>query len=135
MAHNVNLSNEYAQAQAAAGGALANGGFLRIYDGSQPATADTGITTQQMLAELKFSNPAGVAVDEVFTFNAITKEDSAPAAGAATWYRAFKVDGASPLRDGTVGITGSGSDIELDDVNIVLGAEVQITSLIWRVTK
>ena len=135
MAHNVNLSNKYAQAQAAAGGALADGGYLRLYDGAQPATADTGITTQQLLAELQFGSPAGVAVDEVFTFNAIAKESAAPASGIAAWYRAFKSDGTSPLRDGTVGITGSGSDIELNDVNIVVGAEVEITSLIWRVTK
>jgi hypothetical protein len=135
MAHNVNLSNEYAQAQAAAGGALANGGFLRIYDGAQPATADTGVATQRLLAELRFGIPAGVAIDEVFTFKAITKESSAPESGTATWYRAFKADGVSPLRDGSVGITGSGSDIELNEANIVVGAEVEITNLIWRVTK
>jgi hypothetical protein len=135
MGHNVNLSNEYAQAEAAAGGALANGGYLRIYDGAQPATADTAIGAQHLLAELRFGNPAGVAADEVFTFNAITGEDSALFDGTATWYRAFKSNGTSPLRDGTVGATGSGSDIELDNTGIVVGAEVYVDSLIWRVVK
>lgn len=135
MAHNVNLSDEYAQAQAAAGGALADDGYLRIYDGAQPATADTAIGAQHLLAELRFANPAGVAANEVFTFNAITGEDSALFDGTATWYRAFKSNGTSPIRDGTVGAIGSGSDIELDNTGIVVGAEVDITSLVWRVTK
>ena len=135
MAHNVNLSNEYAQAQAAAGGAMADGGYLRIYDGAQPATADTAVGSQHLLAELRFANPAGSAAAEVFTFNAITPEDSALFNGTATWYRAVKSDGTSPIRDGTVGATGSGSDIELDNTAIVVGAEVYVDSMVWRVTK
>jgi len=135
MAHNVNLSNEYAKAQATAGGALANGGFLRLYDGVQPGTANAAVTTQRMLAELQFGNPAGVAANEMFTFNPITQEDSAPLDGTPTWYRAFKANGTSPIRDGSVGSVGSGSDLELDNLGIVVGAEVAVDSLIWRVTK
>lgn len=135
MAHNVNLSNEYAKAQAAAGGALANGGFLRLYDGVQPGTANATITTQRMLAELRFGNPAGVASDEMFSFGSMINESSAPLNGTPTWYRAFKANGTSPIRDGSVGLVGSGSDLELDNIDFVVGAEIAVDSLVWRVTK
>jgi hypothetical protein len=135
MAHNVNLSLEYATAQAAAGGALADGGFLRYYDGAQPATADTPVSRQKMLAELRLGNPAGKALAGDFIFGEIESEKSARAAGEATWYRAFKADGRSPVRDGSIGATGSGSDIELDDTNITLGAEVRCDELKWRVPR
>lgn len=134
MPSRVSLSKEYARAQAAAGGALASGGFLRIYDGRQPSSIDEPITTQKLLAELRFGSPAGIAFAEEFVFASITPEDSAPDAGKAAWYRAFKSDGESPLRDGSVGEPGSRSDIEMD-TEIPIGAEVRVDSLIWRVPR
>jgi formylmethanofuran:tetrahydromethanopterin formyltransferase len=132
--HNVNLSLEYATAQAAAG-ALANGGYLRYYGGEQPATADTPVSRQKLLAELRIGSPAGKASAGDFIFAEIESEKSARAAGEATWYRVYKADGRSSVRDGSIGATGSGSDIELDDTNISLGAEVRCDELKWRVPR
>ena len=109
--------------------ALLNGGKLRIYDGAQPATPDTPITTQQLLAELTFGSPAfGAAVAGVATANAITKDSAADATGTAGWFRAL-TSGNAPVYDGEVGT--SGADLNLDTVAIQQNAEVSITSLTY----
>lgn len=51
MAKNTQLSNLAVNTEADALGALLNSGLLRIYDGTQPATADTAITTQVEIPE------------------------------------------------------------------------------------
>ena len=48
---------------------LLDNGYLRIYDGTQPATANTAIGSQVLLAELRFNaDAAPVAVNGVLTF-------------------------------------------------------------------
>src|SRR5439155_785437 len=68
--------------------ALLNGGTIRIYTAPQPATADTAITTQTLLASPTFGSPAfAAAVAGVSTANAITADPSASASGTANWAR------------------------------------------------
>ena len=134
MASNLKLSNDAANACADALSDLLDNGYIRIYDGAQPATADTAITTQVLLAELRFSATASpAAVGGVITFSAITKDSSANATGTATWFRLFSSDGSSVVFDGTVG--PSGSDINLSSVAISAGAEVSIGSWSHTVVK
>ena len=102
MALNPTLANVAANAQADAACALANTGWLRIYDGAQPANADTAVTSQNVLAELRFSATAfGAAVAGVAAANAIAADPSANATGTAAWFRVFKSDGATALWDGS----------------------------------
>ena len=64
MALNTQLSNSAVNTEADALGPQLNTGYLRIYDGTQPATADTAIGAQVLLAELRFNAtafPAAVA--------------------------------------------------------------------------
>lgn len=104
MALNTQLSNAAVNAEADALGALLNNGYLRVYSGSQPATADTAIGAQVLLAELRFSATAFPAASAgVLTANAITADSSADASGTAAWYRALKSDGTTVVMDGTVG--------------------------------
>jgi hypothetical protein len=120
-------SNEAANTACDAMAALANSGFLRIYDGTKPATADTAVTSQVLLAELTMNATAfGAAVAGVATANAVTQDASANNTGTATWFRVWKSNGTSPLWDGTVGI--SGTDLVLNSVAISSGAAVSITS-------
>ena len=57
---------------------LLDGGTVRIYDGRRPATVDTAITDQTLLAELAFSKPAfEAAVDGVAKARAIAPDQSA----------------------------------------------------------
>jgi hypothetical protein len=102
-------------------------GYLRIYDGSQPANADTAITSQVLLAELRFNATAAPAASNgVLTFNSFTPEDSAPATGTATWFRALKSDGTTVIMDGDV--STSGASLILSSVSITSGTEVAVTA-------
>jgi hypothetical protein len=87
MAHNPKLTNLGANSAADAVTALANSGFIKVYDGAQPATADTAITTQVLLATLTFGATAfGSAVAGVATANSITSDSAADATGTAAWF-------------------------------------------------
>ena len=134
MANNLKVSNTVVNGQADALSVLADNGYIRIYDGTQPANAETAISTQTLLAELRFNaDAAPSAVDGVLTFNAITQDSSANNTGTASWFRALKSDGSTVLFDGSVGITGS--DMNIATVSIVAGAVVGVTSFVYTVSK
>lgn len=134
MALSPKLANEGANAAADAACALCNNGFFDIYDGTQPATADTAITSQVKLAHLTFGATAfGAAVAGVATANAIGSDASADATGTATWFRAYKSNGTSPVFDGSVGT--SGCDLTLSSVSIVTGGAVSITGFTYTQAK
>lgn len=134
MATEPKFSNAAVNAKADALTALLNDGFLRIYDGTKPATADTAVGAQVLLAELRFNATAfGAAVAGVATANAITSDASANATGTATWFRALKSDGTSAMVDGTVGT--SGADLNLNSVAIQVGAQVSVTSFVYTESK
>jgi hypothetical protein len=99
---------------------------LKIYDGTQPANANTAITTQVLLAELTFTDPAApAAAAGVLTFSAIASDASANNSGTATWARLADSNG-NAVTDCDVGT--SGATINLNTVTIVAGAPVSMTS-------
>jgi hypothetical protein len=103
--------------------AVGASGFLRIYDGSRPASMGTATT---LLAELTLNSTfAPAASSGVLTLNAITSDTSANATGTATWFRLTTSGGAARV-DGNVGT--SGSDLNLNTTSIVSGATVAVTS-------
>jgi len=123
--------------QAAANGAcnsitaLLNSGFLEIYTGTQPATADTGLSGNTLLATLSYGSTAyGSASAGVATANAITS-GTAGNTGTATWFRNYKSDGTTAVWDGTVGT--SGCNLNLNSVAISSGATVAVSSLTFSV--
>lgn len=101
-------------------------GFLRFYDGAQPATADTALGGQVKLAELALSATAFAAagVGSVVA-NAISDDLSADATGTATWATFVTAAGVRIL-DVSVGLAGC--DINLNAVNLQAGAKVSVTS-------
>src|SRR4051794_25514811 len=103
MALSPKLSNAAASAGADAILALLNNGFLDIYDGTQPSTADTAVSTQTKLARLTFGATAFAAASNgAASANAITSDSSADATGTASWFRALKSDGTTVVYDGSV---------------------------------
>lgn len=138
MAHNLKLSNATVDVQGDATAPLFNSGYLRLYEGTQPATADTAITDQVLLAEPRFAS-TGIAtsVNGVLTANALTADSSANATATtgASFYRALQSDGVTVICDGSVGVTGSGSDCELNSVMIQAGAAVSVTSFTHTIQK
>ncbi len=100
--------------------------FLRIYDGSRPATAGSATT---LLAELTCNASfAPAAASGVLTLNAITQDSSANASGTATWFRIVKADGTTFVLDGNVGT--SGSDLNLVTTTIVATQPVSVSSFV-----
>ncbi len=127
MALNPKRSNAAANAACDAMAALLNNGYLRIYDGTQAATADTALSGQTLLAELRFGATAfGGASAGVATANAITS-GTASATSTATWFRCLKSDGTTVVYDGSVGTATA--DLVLNSVAISSGATVSVTSL------
>lgn len=128
MALNLQESTESVNAACNAIVDLADTGYIRIYDGTQPADANTAVSTQTLLAELRFGATAfGAASGGTATANAITSDSSANATGTAAWFRVLKSDGTSVLWDGSAGT--SGCDLNLNTTAIVSGATVAISSM------
>lgn len=135
MAKNTQVSNAGVNAEADALSALLNNGYLRIYNGSQPANADTAVSTQTLLSEHRFSATAAPAASNgVITFNAITSV-SAAATGTAAWFRCLKSDGTSAVIDGTVDVTANTPNLVLNSTGISAGATVSITGFTHTVQK
>lgn len=104
-----------------------NTGYQRIYNGTKPTDANTALSGNTLLAELRYSATAfGAAVAGVATANAITQDSSADATGTATFARNFKSDGTTVISDFTVGT--SGADLNLVTLSIVITQPVQVTS-------
>ncbi|HEX8894492.1 MAG TPA: hypothetical protein VF783_14270 [Terriglobales bacterium] len=103
--------------------------LLNIYSGSQPASPDTAVTSQVLLATLTCAATfAPAASGGVLTLNAIANGTGTAGAGAgttATWYR-LTTSGSTAHVDGTVGI--SGADMNLNNTSIATGQTVSVTS-------
>lgn len=99
-------------------------GYLQLYDGAQPAGPGTPVTSQHLLAELRFASTAfdGAADGGVLTANPLTKDPSANMTGDATWFRCLKSDHATALHDGSVGTADANAIVA--NTHIVSGAEV-----------
>ena len=128
---NVRLANASQQAAMDAVVDLIDGGAgagtINIYDGTQPADANTAVSTQTLLATLTFSDPAFGNADTsgVATASAITDDSSADATGTASWARILDSNSAT-IFDCDVGTTGA--TINLNSVSIIIGGTVSITS-------
>ena len=133
MALNTQLSNTAVDTEGDALAVLFNNGYLRIYDGSQPSSANTAISTQIMLAELTFNTPAfGSSSGGILTANAINSA-IAIYTGTATWFRAFKSDGTTAIVDGSVDT--SAANLILGTTSITVGLTVSVTSFTHTIAK
>ena len=104
--------------------------LLRIYDSTVPATADTALGAQVLLAELTMNATfAPAASGGVLTANAITQDSSANATGTATFFRIYQSNGTTVVAQGTVGT--SGADLNMNTTSIVSGGPVAVSSLVW----
>ncbi len=129
-----NLSDAAASAAADAVCALLDGGYLKIYDGTMPASADTATTTQEFLAELRWNVRAfRGAAKGLALANPLRQDVPVAATGTARWFRAVKADGVTPVFDGTVGKTGA--TLNLKSVALSEGAEIVVTDFSYQQVK
>lgn len=102
--------------------AIGASGFLRIYDGTRPASGGTATT---LICQLPLSATAAPASSGgVLTFNTIT-QTNASATSTATWFRITTSAGTFVV-DGSV--STSGSDLNLTSTACVSGQPINITS-------
>ena len=106
MATNTHLALATWNAMLNAMTALANGGTVVIYTGSQPATPDVALSGQTALVTMTLGTPAfGNASAGVATANAVGS-GVAGNTGTATWVRVYASGGAA-VWDGSVGTSGA----------------------------
>ncbi len=145
MPSNLKFSNTLkTNQQAAIATAIGASAVIEIYDGTQPASPDTAVTTQTLLCTLTGNATAfGTAASGVFTANAITSGTGTAAATAsgkrATWARIKSSGGTAHIdctvgTNGTLNTDGSASAGAVYDLNIAnnlitTGMTVGITSL------
>lgn len=136
MAKDLKISNNFVNVEADAAKVRFNNGYLRIYQGTKPASADDSVGAAVLLAELRFAATAYVSqVNGLITMAALTKEDSAPTGGTAQFYRGLESDGTTVIGDGTCGATGGTFDLEMPTTTIVAGQEVTCSNFTHTVPK
>jgi len=134
MAANLQLANDFVDYGVDAMTARANSGYLRYYDGTQPATANTALSGNTLLAEMRFGATAFAAsVNGVAVANAITQDSSANNSGNASFYRVFEADGTTVCWDDNINTASAG--ITMTPVAITAGQVVTVDSLIFTLPK
>lgn len=130
MAYNTQLSHAASNAACNALTALVNGGTIKIYTGSQPANAETAITTQTLLGSVTLNATAfGSATNGTGTANAITS-GTAAATGTAVWFRVCN-SGGTGIWDGAVGT--SASNLNLNSTSIQSGATIAVSAYTFSI--
>jgi hypothetical protein len=130
MASNLKYSTALKNAQQnAITSTLGANAVLNLYSGSQPASPDTAIGAQVLLASLTCNATfAPAASGGVLTLNSISNGTGTAGAGAgtaATWYR-LTTSGGTAHVDGTVG-TSSADLIMTGSTSIATGQTVSVT--------
>lgn len=126
MAERIGTTTQNNQADALAD--LYDGGEIKIYSGSQPATADTS-PTGTLLVTITLPTPAFAAASSGVAAKAGVWSGVA-AAGAPTnagYFRMKSSGGSFPI-DGAITATSGGGELELDNIAITSGETVTINS-------
>lgn len=111
--------------------ALLNSGTLVMYSGSQPATPETALSGNNVLATWTFTSSAFAAPsfgsgNETALANFAAASVAPTANGTVSFARAFKSGGTVPVADFTV--STSGADINLGSITISTGTNVDLSS-------
>jgi len=133
------ISNALAEAGANMIAAAVDAGVpastLVIYDGAEPADADTAVTTQVELVIFDLPDPAFGAAAPVSGGYLITAETIPPedaiADGTATWFRMYDGDGL-PLIQGDVTDTGGAGNLKVSSTAFVTGISIEVVSMTYR---
>lgn len=101
-------------------------GTIKIYTGTQAATADTALGAQTLLVTITLSATAfGSASSGVATLAGTPLSGTAVASGTATWFRMANGAGTTVM-DGSVGT--STSDLIVNTTTIASGNTVTVSS-------
>ena len=123
------LSNAAVNAEADALARLLDNGYLRVYDGTKPATGNTAISGNTLMSEHRFSATSAPAACQ-------RRPDLQRNHRASRHHQAVRPPGSARsqerwgnrVMDGTCGATGSASNLEFASLPLVLGGAVTISS-------
>lgn len=102
------VSVEVSNAQLDSISSFYDSGYLRFYSGLVPAHVSTALTSQVLLAELRFGATAfGPASSRFIQANTIVSDPDCEATGTVSFYRTFKSDGTTVISQGTAGTLDS----------------------------
>lgn len=120
--------NAAADAIAARTDAGAGSGLVRVYTGSQPASADLA-ATGTLLAAFTTNDPAFAAAGSGTATLDVTPALSTVgvAAGDAGWFRIVDSTGATVI-DGSVSASGGGGDLIMSTITVSVGLTLQLTA-------
>lgn len=124
MTLHLSLATEIARANVVLA-AVGDAATLSIYTGALPASPDA-TATGTLLAQLTCGTPFGVLAAAVLTLSAISST-TAIATGTAGYGR-FTSSGGTSVIDMDCGLSGGAQGIQLNDVAIVSGNTVAVTS-------
>jgi cytoskeletal protein RodZ len=128
--------NAAADAIAARTDAGAGSGLVRVYTGSQPASADLA-ATGTLLAAFTTNDPAFAAAGSGTATLDVTPALSTVgvAAGDAGWFRVVDSTGATVIDstgatviDGSVSASGGGGDLIMSTITVSVGLTLQLTA-------
>lgn len=101
-------------------------GKIIIYNGTEPATADTALSGNTVLATFTLSATAfGNAASGVITLAGVPLTVAASASGTASFFRLLRFDNAVVLQGS---VNTSGAQLNLNTTTITSGVNVTITS-------
>lgn len=101
-----------------------SGAKICIYQGTQPANANTAISTQTLLVTCTLAGTFGTDTDGTLTLGTVNP-GTAVATGTAQFFRIFQSNGSTVVMDGSVGT--SGADLNLNNTSINITQTVDIT--------
>jgi len=101
------------------------GAIMHLYSGTEPANANTAITTQTLLVSLPIPGVFGTDSNGTLTLGAVTPS-IVVATGTATFFRITKSDNTTVVMDGSVGL--SGADLILNETDLYPLETVTISS-------
>lgn len=108
-----------------------NGGLVRVYSGSRPATLSTPISGQTLLVELTLNATAWAAASSGSKAANAIASAVAVANGTASFFQILNADGTTVHADGNVGT--SDECMVLPTTSIVAGITVTVSSLTFTV--
>lgn len=129
------IPNDVAKSQLATLCARLNSGYMRVYSGTVPATADTALTVQVLLGTLRFAatafgTPGDLNPGAYADANAMVEDDDADETGAQSFVRCFEDDNTTLVVQLTAGLIGDeGVEVGFDEAAIAQGGTISMTSL------
>jgi len=132
MSLNTQLSDAAANAAVNALCALANGGFLKIYSGSQPATGNAALTGT-LLATINLAATAFGAAASGSATLAGTGAATIANTGTAGYFVIQKSDGTTNLIMGSIGTASC--NLNLNSTSLVQNALVAVTGYTYTLTE